>query len=119
MASEDEIRAAVGAGPGSLGPKDLPIPCIATAPPRWRPTSAPAPTQDGKHWFGLNWGRDLPLPEVADLRNVVEGDPSPDGRGTITIARGIEVGHIFQLGTKYSQAMKATVLDEDGKAGRP
>jgi prolyl-tRNA synthetase len=71
--------------------------------------------QDGKHWFGLNWGRDLPLPEVADLRNVVEGDSSPDGRGTLTIARGIEVGHIFQLGRKYSEAMQATVQGEDGK----
>jgi prolyl-tRNA synthetase len=72
--------------------------------------------QDGKHWFGINWGRDLPLPLVADLRNVREGDPSPDGKGTLTIARGIEVGHIFQLGQKYSEAMNATVLDEGGKA---
>jgi prolyl-tRNA synthetase len=71
---------------------------------------------DGKHYFGINWGRDVALPEVADLRNVVEGDPSPDGHGTLTIARGIEVGHIFQLGRKYSDAMKATVLDENGKA---
>ena len=72
--------------------------------------------QDGQHWFGLNWGRDLLLPEVADLRNVIEGDPSPDGQGTLTIARGIEVGHIFQLGRKYSAALKATVLGEDGRA---
>jgi prolyl-tRNA synthetase len=116
MASEDEIRAAVGAGPGSLGPKDLPIPCIADRAAAVAADFSAGANTDGKHWFGLNWGRDLPLPEVADLRNVVEGDPSPDGRGTITIARGIEVGHIFQLGTKYSQAMKATVLDESGKA---
>ncbi|MEJ2467135.1 MAG: His/Gly/Thr/Pro-type tRNA ligase C-terminal domain-containing protein, partial [Candidatus Thiodiazotropha sp.] len=73
--------------------------------------------QDGKHYFGINWGRDLPEPtEIADLRNVREGDPSPDGMGTLTIARGIEVGHIFQLGKKYSEAMNATVLDENGKA---
>ncbi|HIE56067.1 MAG TPA: proline--tRNA ligase, partial [Chromatiaceae bacterium] len=69
-----------------------------------------------KHWFGINWERDQPLPEVADLRNVVEGDPSPDGKGTLTIARGIEVGHIFQLGNKYSEAMNATVLDDNGKS---
>ena len=71
---------------------------------------------DGKHYFGINWDRDCPLPEVADLRNVVEGDPSPDGKGTLKIVRGIEVGHIFQLGEKYSRAMGATVLDEQGRA---
>jgi prolyl-tRNA synthetase len=65
---------------------------------------------------GVNWGRDLPEPVVADLRNVVAGEPSPDGRGTLELKRGIEVGHIFQLGTKYSEAMKATVLDEKGSA---
>src|SRR5690606_15412617 len=68
-----------------------------------------------KHYFGINWERDLPLPEVADLRNVVAGDPSPDGQGTLAIKRGIEVGHIFQLGTKYSEAMKLNVLNEIGK----
>ena len=116
MASEAEIRAAIGAGPGSLGPKDLPIPCIVDRTVAVTADFSAGANQDGKHWFGLNWGRDLPLPEVADLRNVVEGDPSPDGRGTLTIARGIEVGHIFQLGRKYSDAMKATVLGEDGRA---
>ena len=70
---------------------------------------------EDKHYFGVNWERDLPLPEVADLRNVVEGDPSPDGKGTLVIKRGIEVGHIFQLGTKYSEAMKLNVLSEQGK----
>jgi prolyl-tRNA synthetase len=116
MATEEEIRAAIGAGPGSLGPKDLPIPCIVDRSVAVTADFSAGANQDGKHWFGLNWGRDLPLPEVADLRNVVEGDPSPDGQGQLTIARGIEVGHIFQLGTKYSQAMKAMVLDEAGKA---
>jgi prolyl-tRNA synthetase len=116
MATEAEIRAAVGAGPGSLGPLDLPIPCIADRAVAVTADFSTGANQDGKHWFGLNWGRDLPLPEVADLRNVVEGDPSPDGRGTMTIARGIEVGHIFQLGRKYSEAMNATVQGEDGKA---
>ena len=70
---------------------------------------------DGKHYFGINWERDLPTPQIADIRNVVEGDPSPCGKGTLLIKRGIEVGHIFQLGKKYSEAMKATVQGEDGK----
>jgi prolyl-tRNA synthetase len=72
--------------------------------------------QDGKHYQGVNWERDLPLPaQIEDLRTVVEGDASPDGKGTITLARGIEVGHIFQLGTKYSAAMKADIINEAGK----
>jgi len=116
MATEDEIRAAIGAGPGSLGPKDLPIPCIVDRSVVVTADFSAGANQDGKHWFGLNWGRDLALPEVADLRSVIEGDPSPDGQGQLTIARGIEVGHIFQLGRKYSEAMKAVVLDESGKA---
>jgi len=116
MAGEAEIRAAVGAGPGSLGPKDLPLTCIVDRAAAVTADFCCGANQDGKHWFGLNWGRDLPLPAVADLRNVMDGDPSPDGRGTLTIARGIEVGHIFQLGRKYSDAMKATVLGEDGRA---
>lgn len=116
MATEAEIRAAIGAGPGSLGPKDLPIPCIADHSVAVTADFSAGANQDGKHWFGLNWGRDLPLPEVADLRNVAEGDPSPDGKGRLTIARGIEVGHIFQLGHKYSDAMQATILGEDGRA---
>ncbi|NKN32005.1 proline--tRNA ligase [Marichromatium bheemlicum] len=116
MASEAEIRAAIGAGPGSLGPRELPLPCIVDRAVAVAADFAAGANSDGKHWFGLNWERDLALPEVADLRNVVEGDPSPDGQGTLTIARGIEVGHIFQLGRKYSEAMKATVLGEDGRA---
>ena len=116
MATEEEIRAAIGAGPGSLGPLGLPIPCIADRTVAVTADFSAGANQDGKHWFGLNWGRDLPLPPVADLRSVVEGDPSPDGQGHLTIARGIEVGHIFQLGQKYSEALKATVLDESGRA---
>jgi prolyl-tRNA synthetase len=115
MAAEEEIRAAVGAGPGSLGPVGLPLPMIVDRAAAVVADFSAGANTDGKHLFGINWGRDLPLPEVADIRNVVEGDPSPDGRGTLTIARGIEVGHIFQLGTKYSEAMKATVLDENGR----
>ena len=116
MATEEEIRAAIGAGPGSLGPLGLPIPCVADRTVAVTADFSAGANQDGKHWFGLNWGRDLPLPPVADLRSVVEGDPSPDGQGRLTIARGIEVGHIFQLGQKYSEALKATVLDESGRA---
>jgi prolyl-tRNA synthetase len=71
--------------------------------------------KDGYHFTGVNWERDLSAPLVADIRNVVAGDPSPDGNGTLDIKRGIEVGHIFQLGTKYSEALKARVLDENGK----
>ena len=67
------------------------------------------------HYTGANWGRDIPEPVVADLRNVVNGDPSPDGKGVLAIQRGIEVGHVFQLGTRYSEDMKASFLDENGK----
>ncbi|MEJ2691512.1 MAG: proline--tRNA ligase [Candidatus Thiodiazotropha sp.] len=117
FAEEAEIRAAIGAGPGSLGPVNLPIPCIADRTVAQMADFSAGANQEAKHYFGINWGRDLPEPtEIADLRNVREGDPSPDGKGTLTIARGIEVGHIFQLGKKYSEAMKATVLDENGKA---
>ena len=72
--------------------------------------------QDGFHLTSVNFGRDLPEPQVADLRNVIPGDVSPDGRGALALRRGIEVGHVFQLGTKYSEAMNATFLDEHGKA---
>ncbi|BAO45287.1 proline--tRNA ligase [Thiolapillus brandeum] len=116
FATEEEIRAAIGAGPGSLGPVNLSIPAIADRSVAVLADFSAGANMDGKHYFGINWERDVPLPEVADLRNVVEGDPSPDGKGRLTIARGIEVGHIFQLGTKYSQALGATVLDENGKA---
>jgi prolyl-tRNA synthetase len=116
MASEGDIRTAIGAGPGSLGPVKLPLPIIADRAVAQLADFSAGANVDGKHWFGINWERDLPLPEVADIRNVVEGDPSPDGKGTLHIKRGIEVGHIFQLGRKYSEAMKAAVLDEGGKA---
>ncbi|MEW8647559.1 MAG: proline--tRNA ligase [Candidatus Thiodiazotropha endolucinida] len=117
FAEEAEIRAAIGAGPGSLGPVKLPIPYIVDRTVAKMSDFSAGANQDGKHYFGINWDRDLPEPtEIADLRNVREGDPSPDGQGVLTIARGIEVGHIFQLGKKYSDAMNATVLDENGKA---
>ncbi|MFC0308960.1 proline--tRNA ligase [Gallibacterium trehalosifermentans] len=115
FATEEEIKAAVGAGPGSLGPINLPLEIIIDRTVANMSDFAAGANIDGKHYFGINWVRDLPMPEVEDLRNVVEGDPSPCGKGTLQIKRGIEVGHIFQLGTKYSDAMKATVQGEDGK----
>ncbi|WP_236201517.1 proline--tRNA ligase [Pseudomonas pseudonitroreducens] len=115
MASEADIKAAIGAAPGSLGPLNLPLPCIIDRSVALMSDFAAGANVDDKHYFGVNWERDLQVPEVADLRNVVEGDPSPDGKGTLIIRRGIEVGHIFQLGTKYSDAMKLSVLGESGK----
>ena len=114
MASEAEIRAVIGAGPGSLGPVNLPIPCVVDRSVALMSDFAAGANQDDRHLFGINWDRDTPLPPVADLRNVMEGDPSPDGQGRLRIRRGIEVGHIFQLGDKYSRALEATVLDEQG-----
>jgi prolyl-tRNA synthetase len=116
FATEDEIRNLIGAGPGSLGPLNLPIPFIADRAAALCSDFASGANVDGKHYFGINWERDLAVDVVADLRNVVEGDPSPDGNGLLTIRRGIEVGHIFQLGTKYSAALGAKVLDENGKS---
>ncbi|MCB5303081.1 proline--tRNA ligase [Yersinia bercovieri] len=115
FASEEEIRAAIGASPGSLGPVNLPLLVVADRSVAVMSDFGAGANIDDKHYFGINWERDLPLPQVADLRNVVEGDISPDGKGTLQIKRGIEVGHIFQLGTKYSEAMKATVQGEDGR----
>ncbi|MCW8112936.1 proline--tRNA ligase [Yersinia intermedia] len=115
FASEEEIRAVIGAGPGSLGPVNLQLPVVADRSVAVMSDFGAGANIDGKHYFGINWERDLPLPQIADLRNVVEGDISPDGKGTLQIKRGIEVGHIFQLGTKYSEAMKATVQGEDGR----
>ena len=115
FATEEEIRAVVGAGPGSLGPLNLPLEIVIDRTVANMSDFGAGANIDGKHYFGLNWERDLPTPQIADLRNVVEGDPSPCGKGTLLIKRGIEVGHIFQLGKKYSEAMKATVQGEDGK----
>ncbi|WP_459176474.1 proline--tRNA ligase [Ewingella americana] len=115
FATEAEIRAVVNAGPGSLGPVNLPMPIVADRTVAAMSDFSAGANIDGQHHFGINWERDLPLPQVADIRNVVEGDISPDGKGTLLIKRGIEVGHIFQLGTKYSEAMNATVQGEDGR----
>ncbi len=114
FASEEEIRNAVNAGPGSLGPVNMPLPIVIDRSVAAMSDFGAGANIDGKHYFGINWERDLPTPDTFDLRNVVEGDPSPDGKGTLLIKRGIEVGHIFQLGTKYSEAMKASVQNEEG-----
>jgi prolyl-tRNA synthetase len=115
FASDEEIRAALGCGVGSLGPVGLQIPVIADHSAAVMADFVCGANQEDRHLTGTNWERDLPLPRVADLRNVVDGDPSPNGRGRLHIGRGIEVGHIFQLGTKYSEAMRAEVLDENGR----
>ncbi|AOP42051.2 proline--tRNA ligase [Edwardsiella piscicida] len=115
FANEAEIRALVNAGPGSLGPVNLPPPVVADRAVAAMSDFGAGANIDGKHYFGINWERDVALPQIADIRNVVEGDPSPDGKGTLLIKRGIEVGHIFQLGTKYTEALNATVQGEDGR----
>ncbi|WP_318371228.1 proline--tRNA ligase [Enterobacter sp.] len=115
FATEEEIRVLVKAGPGSLGPVNMPIPVVIDRTVAVMSDFSAGANIDGKHYFGINWDRDVATPEVADIRNVVAGDPSPDGKGTLLIKRGIEVGHIFQLGTKYSAALKASVQGEDGR----
>ncbi|UPQ88581.1 proline--tRNA ligase [Vibrio sinaloensis] len=115
MASEEEIRALIGAGPGSLGPVGLKLPFIVDRSVAVMSDFGAGANIDDKHYFGINWGRDVELGQVEDLRNVVEGDPSPCGQGTIQLKRGIEVGHIFQLGNTYSAAMNCGVLGPDGK----
>ena len=115
FASADQVLAISGAAPGSVGPVGLSIPVYADRAAAHLADFVCGANEDGKHLTGVNWQRDLPEPIVADLRNVVDGDQSPDGNGTLAIKRGIEVGHIFQLGKKYSTAMNAVCLDEEGK----
>lgn len=118
FATEAEIIEHFGCKPGYLGPIGLkkPVRIIADRTVANMADFICGANDEGFHYTGANWGRDLPEPDVvADIRNVVEGDPSPDGRGVLAIQRGIEVGHVFYLGTKYSQAMNATFLDVDGK----
>ena len=116
-----EVELAAGCEPGSIGPVGLKITVIADESAARVTDFVCGANANGKHLMNVNWGRDLPEPEVADLRNVVPGDPCPSAEhanctGTLTIRRGIEVGHIFQLGTRYSEAMHATVLDEAGQS---
>ena len=145
MATEAEIEAAFGSSPGFLGPVGLPeyvetpgleltnidefssitksvkrrVRVIADRSVAALADFVVGANKPGVHIAGVNWGRDLPEPETADIRNVVAGDASPDGKGTLALARGIEVGHVFALGRKYSEAMDAKVLDANGKAVHP
>jgi prolyl-tRNA synthetase len=113
-----EVKLAAGCEPGSVGPVGLPVTVIADESAARLSDFVCGANRDGQHLTGVNWGRDLPEPQVADLRNALPGDPCPaEGcTGTLAIRRGIEVGHIFQLGTKYSAAMNATCLDEAGRS---
>lgn len=115
FAPEDRIARELGCPVGSLGP-NLTIKTIIDRSAAVLSDFACGANEDGYHYTGFNWGRDAELSDIHDIRNIVEGDPSPCGKGTLTIKRGIEVGHIFQLGNKYSEAMNATVLNENGKA---
>ena len=113
FASEGEIRTATGCKPGYLGPVGAKVRVVADRTVAAMSDFVCGANEEGFHLAGVNWGRDLPEPAAAaDIRNVVEGDPSPDGKGRLKIQRGIEVGHIFQLRTKYSEALKATYLDD-------
>jgi len=117
FASNEEIQAVAGCSAGSIGPVGLDIPVIADRSAVNVADFICGGNRDGQHLTGVNWERDLPLPNsIEDIRQVKEGDPSPDGEGSLKIARGIEVGHIFQLGKKYSEAMNAVVLDEGGRS---
>jgi len=115
FASEEQIRANLGCSVGSIGPVGLKIPVIVDHSAAHLADFVCGANRDGVHLTGVNWERDCPIDDVADIRNVVPGDPSPDGKGVLEIKRGIEVGHIFQLGTKYSEAMNAKVLNEEGR----
>ena len=117
FATEAEIVACYGTVPGYLGPIGAlqPVKVVADRTVANMADFVCGANAEGFHYTGANWGRDLAEPMVADLRNVVEGDASPDGQGVLAIERGIEVGHVFQLGTAYSESMKATFLDETGK----
>ena len=115
FASPESIIAAFGARPGSLGPVGFKGRMIADRTVAAMADMVTGGNEDDVHLTGVNFGRDCPEPEVADLRNVVEGDPSPDGQGEIRLCRGIEVGHVFQLRKKYAEAMDCGFLDQDGK----
>lgn len=114
--SEEEVLATTGSKPGSIGPIGLDIQIYADFSTQKMANFSCGANKEGAHYTGVNWGRDLSEATFVDIRNVVDGDPSPDGNGTLSILRGIEVGHIFQLGTKYTEALNAKVLNENGKA---
>ncbi len=116
MADEEKVLKKLGCSFGSIGVVNLNIPIIVDYSAASMSDFVCGANEDDKHYIGVNWGRDTKDIIVSDLRNVVSGDPSPDGKGKIEIKRGIEVGHIFQLGTKYSDSMNANVIGEDGRA---
>ena len=116
MATAEQVKAATGCSPGFLGPVGLKLRTYADRSAAAQADFVCGANRTDAHLCGVNWGRDVDEPIVADIRNVVSGDTSPSGKGRLQIARGIEVGHIFQLGCKYSEAMGATVLDESGNA---
>jgi prolyl-tRNA synthetase len=118
LASEEEILAVCGTRPGFIGPVGLPdsVPVIVDRDAAVLADFVCGGNANGTHYTGANWERDARITRIADLRNVVEGDASPDGKGILHLARGIEVGHVFQLGRKYAEALDATVIDESGKA---
>ncbi len=119
MASAKRVLDTTGTEPGFIGPVGLKLRVVADHAVLSLADFACGANEKDMHLSGVNWVRDLPEPEAADLRNVVAGDPSPSGTGRLSIRRGIEVGHIFQLGRKYSDSMQATVLDPSGKALAP
>jgi len=118
FASEEEVKTACHSPVGYLGPVGLSsnVQIVADRTVANMSDFVCGANEAGYHLTGVNWGRDLPEPIIADIRNAVAGDPSPDGKGVVDICRGIEVGHVFQLGTRYSEAMKCTYLDENGKS---
>jgi prolyl-tRNA synthetase len=116
LADEAQIVKIIGCKPGFIGPIGLTIPVIVDRAAAVLADFVCGANKNGQHYTGANWQRDAQITRIADIRKVVEGDASPDGHGTLKIARGIEVGHVFQLGQSYAQAMNATVLDEAGKA---
>ncbi len=116
FADIEAIKKLLHCTPGSIGPININIPVMVDHSALHVANFVCGANEDGKHLTGVNWGRDLPEPQGVDIRNVVKGEPAPDGSGTLEIARGIEVGHVFQLGKKYSTAMKATCLDANGDA---
>lgn len=115
LADAGEVQKRLGAGFGSLGPVGAPVRVIVDHTAALMPSFVCGANEDGYHVKGATWARDVPHAEFADIREIVSGDPSPCGQGTLEIRRGIEVGHIFQLGTKYSEAINATVLDDKGR----
>ena len=116
LAEPDQVRQKLGAGFGSLGPVGAPVRVVVDHTAAQMPSFVCGANEDGFHVKGATWSRDVPNAEFADIREIVSGDASPCGQGTLEIRRGIEVGHIFQLGTKYSETMNATVQDEQGRS---